>query len=143
MAWYDGTDDYSLEKLEQEYPVVITPNLRTSEDRKQLAVINDYPEGSEIYELADPKVEEDYYGGHVFYQSFFGADAAAAKAAVEAFLSETKEDGDSILLLRKEPGRLFTFSHGHICVGLLNRQEELRSLISDPSNKSQIGRAHV
>ena len=30
MAWYDGTDDYSLEKLEQEYPVVITPNLRTS-----------------------------------------------------------------------------------------------------------------
>ena len=101
-----------------------------------MAVINDYPEGSEIYELADPKVEEDYYGGHVFYQSFFGADAAAAKAAVEAFLSETKEDGDSILLLRKEPGRLFTFSHGHICVGLLNRQEELRSLISDPSNKS-------
>ena len=27
MAWYDGTDDYSLEELEKEYPVAVTSNL--------------------------------------------------------------------------------------------------------------------
>ena len=107
MAWYDGTDDYTLEELEKEYPVVVTPNLRTSEDRKRLAIINDYPEGAELYELSDPKVEKDHWGKHVFYQTFLGADAVAAKTAVEAFLSRAEEDGESILLLRKDILLLF------------------------------------
>lgn len=131
MAWYGGTDDYSLEELEKEYPVAVTSNLRTSEDRKRLAIINDYPEGTELYELSDPKVEKDHWGKHVFYQTFLGADAFAAKTAVEAFLSRAEEDGESILLLRKDPDRLFTYSHGHICSKLTDRQAELRALLKD------------
>ena len=131
MAWYDGTDDYSLEELEKEYPVAVTPNLRMSEDRKRLAIINDYPEGTELYELSDPKVEKDHWGKHVFYQTFLGADAFAAKTAVEAFLSRAEEDGESILLLRKDPDRLFTYSHGHICTKLTDKQAELRALLKD------------
>lgn len=131
MAWYDGTDDYTLEELEKEYPVAVTSNLRTSEDRKRLAIINDYPEGTELYELSDPKVEKDHWGKHVFYQTFLGADAVAAKTAVEAFLSRAVEDGESILLLRKDPDRLFTYSHGHICTKLTDKQAELRALLKD------------
>ena len=126
MAWYDGTSNYSPEELEQEFPVVITPNLRMSGDRKRLAIVNDYPEGTELYELSDPKDREDFRGRHVFYQTFFGADAAAAKAAVEAFLSETKENGENILLMKKG-----TYAYGHIYVKQLGKQEDLRRLLKD------------
>ncbi len=133
MAWYYGTDDFTLEKLEKEFPVAITPNLRMSEDRKRLAVINDYLEGADLYKLADPKIDQDEQGKHIFYQTFFGRDAAAAKATVEAFLSETKEDGESILLLRRDPDRLCSYSHGHICTELLSKQAGLRNLLKSTS----------
>lgn len=126
MAWYYGTGNYGPEELEQVFPVVITPNLRTSEDRKRLAIINDDPDGTELYDLSDPKDREDFRGKHVFYQTFFGADAAAAKAAVEAFLSEAKEDGENILLMKKG-----TYAYGHICAERIGRQEALRTLLKN------------
>ena len=134
MAWYYGIGNYGPEELEQAFPVVITPNLRTTKDRKRLAIINDYPEGTELYDLSDPKNREDFSGRHVFYQTFFGADATAAKSAVEAFLSETEEDGESILLLKKG-----TYAYGHIYAKQLYMQEILRSLLKNtPCSDSDV-----
>lgn len=130
MAWFDGSFPYSEEELSNEFPVAVTPNLRLSEDGKKLAVINDYEKGTEMYELSDPKAEKDFHGQHVFIQAFTGADAAAAKRAVEDFLFNVgTEEGNSVFLFRKDQESLFQYSFGHICSGLMDRQEELRSMI--------------
>ena len=130
MAWFDGTFPYSEEDLNKAFPKIITPNLRLSEDGKKLAIINDYEEGTELFDLSDPKAEKDHYGQHVFIQAFTGTDAAAAKRAVKDFLLNVDtEEGNSVFLLRKDQERLFQYSFGHICSGLIEKQEELRSMI--------------
>ena len=130
MAWFDGSFPYSEEELSNEFPVAVTPNLRLSEDRKKLAVINDYEKGTELYELSDPMAEKDFHGQHVFMQAFTGADAAAARRAVEDFLPKVDaEEGNSIFLFRKDSDQLFQYSFGHVCTKLMDRQEDLRSMI--------------
>ena len=60
MAWLeDGTFGYSKDKLKKEFPIVATPNLRLSKNRKRIAIINDFESGSFEYELADPKIDEE------------------------------------------------------------------------------------
>ena len=57
MAWFDGTFNYTEEELNNEFPLPVTKNLRMSEDRKRLAIINDFEEGSELLDLSDPHAE--------------------------------------------------------------------------------------
>lgn len=129
MAWFDGTFDYTAEKLETEYPISVTPNLRQSKDGKRMAIINDFAEGSQPFCLSDPKAEEDDRGEHMFFHVFLGKDAAAAKQAVGHFIAEGYErESESVLLLRKESDRLFSYANGHICRGKAQDQEKLRSL---------------
>ena len=130
MAWFDGSFPYSEEELSNKFSVAVTPNLRLSEDGKKLVVINDYEKGTEMYELSDPKAEKDFHGQHIFIQAFTGADAAAARRAVEDFLPNMDaEEGNSVFLFRKDPERLFQYSFGHICTKLLKKQGDLRSMI--------------
>ena len=44
MAWFDGTFNYTEEELNNEFPLSVTKNLRMSEDKKRLAIINDFEE---------------------------------------------------------------------------------------------------
>ena len=128
MKWFDGTFDYGLEELDDKFPVFIARDLRMSEDRKQVAVINGFPEDSEFLDLSDPKIDEPIPGTHVFFHAFIGEDAAAAKQATEEFLSK-EHDPEDISLIRKEPDRIFMYSYGHICREMLSDQDKLRSLI--------------
>ena len=57
MAWFDGTFDYTEEMLQKEFPLSVTKNLRMSEDRKRIAIINDFEEGSELLDLSDPHAD--------------------------------------------------------------------------------------
>lgn len=116
MAWLeDGTFGYSKDKLKKEFPIVATPNLRLSKNRKRIAIINDFESGSFEYELADPKIDEELED-YVFFHVFLGEDAAIAKGTIDTFLTNTyNEKSDSIVLFRKEPGRLFMYSYGIIC----------------------------
>lgn len=140
MAWFDGSFDYSMEELSKKFPIEVTLNLRLGEDGKKLAVINDYETGTELYELSDPKAEKDDYGQHVFIQAFTGAEAAAARRAVEDFLPKVDaEKGDSVFLFRKDPERLFQYSFGHVCFRLMKEQGALRSLlVSTPMGDGDI-----
>ena len=113
MAWFDGTFDYTKEELNKEFPLSVTKNMRMSEDRKRLAIINDFEEGSEFLDLSDPHAEEPNPGKHIFYHTFFGEDTVTAKRVIEEFLSKTDEnDPERIALFRKDPDRFFMYSFG-------------------------------
>ena len=132
MTWHDGSAEFGAAELTEEYPVKVTDNLRLTEDGSKLAVINDFPRGTALYELADPKVEEDEEGKRVFCHVFQGEDAVAAERAISAFVSTADlKDGRSILLLRKEPESLFSYAYGHICISLLNDQARLRAFLPE------------
>ena len=132
MPWFDGTFDSERQELEAKFPALITKNLRQSADGKKLAILNDFPKGTEQYRLSDPKVEEGLREEYVFFHAFFGEDAAKARQAIETFLeSELSKDGESITLFRDEPDRLFSYANGHICKGRMENQSELRSLFRE------------
>ncbi len=132
MAWFDGTFDYSEEELKAEFPVVVTKNLRQSEDGNKLAILNDFPRGTEEYRFADPKAEEDPKRERVFFHAFVGKDAAVAKQTIETFLAkEVDKDSESITLFREEPDRLFSYANGHICRGRMQDQKQLRALFPE------------
>lgn len=130
MAWFDGTFDFSANRLNKEFPVFVMNDLRLSEDRKRLAIINSFEDGSELFDLSDPHAEERVPGKHVFFHTFLGEDAGVAKRVIKEFLSNENDD-ESIVLLKKEPDQLFMYSFGHICTSILYNQEELRSLITE------------
>ena len=131
MAWFDGTFNYTEEELNNEFPLPVTKNLRMSEDRKRLAIINDFEEGSELLDLSDPHADEPIPGNHIFYHTFLGDDSVTAKRMIEVFLSESNEDDpERIALFRKDPDRFFMYSFGYICKSRLGNQEELSSLIT-------------
>ena len=118
MAWYDGTNDYTDEELEELFPVAVTNNLRFTKDGKRMALINDFDKDSEYYELSDPHVEKDWEGKHVFDHFFFGKDAVAANRGISDFISRADlKDGKSVLLLRRDADRLFSYAYGYICTG--------------------------
>lgn len=127
MEWFNGTFKYTDEKLAAEYPVVAAHGLRFSADGKQMAIVNDFPEGTREIDLSDPKVGAVDGATFVFYHVFSGEDAAAAKQAIEVFLPVMDAaDNNSVKLLRREPDRLFQYADGHICLGLLREQDTLR-----------------
>ena len=130
MAWFDGTFSYSDEKLNEQFPVEITPALRTSADGRKLALVNAFAADSWQLALSDPKVGEEDGAAFTFYHTFTGHDAAVARQAIEAFLAVYDEnDGESVTLLRREADRLFRYAHGHIRRSLLHEQDALRALI--------------
>lgn len=132
MEWFDGTFDYTEEKLHKEFPLSVTKNLRMSEDRKRLAIVNDFEEGSELLDLSDPYADEPVPGKHVFYHVFVGEDSVAVKSVMEEFLAKTNEGNpERIALFRKEPDRLFMYSFGYICESIVENQEPLRSIIEN------------
>ena len=131
MAWFDGTFDYSEEELKAEFPVVVTKNLRQSEDGNKLAILNDFPKDTEQYRLSDPKAEEGLGEDYVFFHAF-AEDAAKEKQVIKTFFaSEADKDGESITLFRQEPDRLFSYANGHICKGRMENQSELRALFRE------------
>ena len=132
MAWFDGTFDYSEEEIKTEFPMLITKNLRQSEDGEKLAIINDFLKGTEEYRLADPKAEEGPRSEYVFFHAFVGKDAVAAKWTIETFLANKAEkDSESITLFRQESERLFSYANGHICHGKMQNQSQLRALFQE------------
>ena len=140
MTWFDGTFDYTEEKLDKEFPLAVTKNLRFSEDRKRIAIINDFEEGSEFLELSDPHAEIPISRNHIFYHVFVGEDSAAAKSAIEEFLCKTsKDDPERISLFRKEPDSFFMYSYGYIVKSILENQRQLGYVIkSTPTDGKNV-----
>lgn len=129
MAWFDGTFDYSEEELKAEFTVVVTKNLLQSEDGNKLAILNDFPRGTEEYRFADPKAEDGSRSEYVFFHAFVGKDAAVAKRTIETFLvNKAEKDSESITLFRQESERLLSYANGHICHGRMQNQSQLRAL---------------
>ncbi len=146
MAWFDGTYTWKQEALDAEYPHVITEDLRTSADGTKLAVINHFADEGPLCELADPKVGEEgpapeyerLEGTTVFYHTFTGTAAGKARKCLEAFLEAgNHKDEKSVMLFRQDPGRLFEYSYGHICAGLIRDQEALKMLLPADFDYSQ------
>ncbi len=134
MAWFDGIFDYSEKELAEKFLVMITKNLRKSDDGNHIALINDFEENTKLYDLADPKAEEDDYGEHIFFHVFVEPDAVIAECAIKEFLSnENGNESESIMLFRKEPDRIFMYSFGYICPEMLEQLKKLRLLISELS----------
>ena len=132
MAWFDGTYNWTHEKLEKEYPKVLAKDLRQSANGLRLALINHFEDGDPLLDLTDPKTDEDEYGKHVFYHTFIGHDAAAAKDAFTAYFEMGNHLWpDNLVLLRQEGDRLFEYGFGHVCRPLLERQEELQRLLPE------------
>ena len=136
MAWFDGSFEFSAAELNELFPVEVTKELQLNEEGTMLAVINDFAPGTELFDLADPKAEEDDLGRQVFIHAFFGKDSLLVRETIERFISAAGEgNGESIVLFRKEADRLFMYSYGHICIKLLNNQEALQALLSEPQNR--------
>ena len=134
MAWYDGTENYTEEKLFKAYPKKICRGLFLSDDGKRLAIVNDFEENTPFYKASDPKREEGFSEKNVFYHVFAGEDGAKARAATEEFIKTADlKDSDSVLLLRKDPDRLFAYGNGHICLSLLEITAALADGVSDGS----------
>ncbi len=134
MAWYDGTENYTKEKLFKAYPKKICRGLFLSDDGKRLAIVNDFEENTPFYKASDPKREEDFSEKNVFYHVFAGEDGVKARAATEEFIKTADlKDSDSVLLLRKDPDRLFAYGNGHICLSLLEITAALADGVSDGS----------
>ena len=132
MAWFDGTYNWTHEKLEKEYPKVLAKDLRQSANGLRLALINHFEDGDPLLDLTDPKTDEDEYGKHVFYHTFIGHDATAAKDAFTAYFEMGNHLWpDNLVLLRQEGDRLFEYGFGHVCRPLLERQEELQRLLPE------------
>ena len=115
MSWFDGSFDHSPAELEENYPVKVTDGLRLTADGKRMALINSFERGTALFELSDPKAEDDQEGDRVFYHVFLGEDSEAAKKAVNSFvLTADLKDCGSVVLLRKEADRIFEYSNGYI-----------------------------
>ncbi len=139
MAWLDEALDYSEEELKAEFPMTVTKNLRQSEDGKKIAILNDFPEGTQEYRLADPKAEEDDRGKHVFFHAFFGKDAIEAKRMIRSFLTnEADSNSESIMLFREEPNRLFSYAKGYICRKMLQDQNKLRTMFQGKAPAEEV-----
>ena len=84
MTWHDGSAEFSAAELTQEYTVKVTDNLRLTGDGRKLAVINDFTRGTALYELADPKIEEEEEGKHIFCHVFLDKERSGSPAGLLA-----------------------------------------------------------
>lgn len=136
MAWFDGTFELCAAELNELFPVEVTKGLQLNEEGTRLAVINDFTPGTELFDLADPKAEEDTLGTHMFIHAFLGTASLPARDAMERFVATADEDnGESIVLLRKKADHLFMYSYGHLCTKVLKAQEALQALLQDSQNR--------
>jgi len=99
MAWFDGTTDFEKDKFEKQFPIYITENLRTNDEKNKLAIINDFHKESKLYEISDPHLENGVYYSNTFFHIFIGKDAVKAKDAITDFASRgCGKDGYEISL---------------------------------------------
>ena len=136
MAWYDGTDKLKMDVLKKTYPVYISDDLRMSEDKKSIVIINSFEVDSNLYNLADPKAE-NHDPGYVFYHVFVGPQAKEVENAINDFVKDYDyKDGKCIKLVRMEKSEngiteLFQYYNGYICLSLLKNQDALKSIVSE------------
>lgn len=132
MPWFDETTEINEADLKDLFPVNASDDLRFSEDGKKLAIVNDFPRGTKLYDLADPKAEEEDSDQRVFYHVFRGKDAAAAERAIHTFMSEADlNDCGSVTLYRKADDLLFAYANGYFCASLLSDQAGLRAILPE------------
>ena len=139
MPWFDETTEINEADLKDLFPVNASDDLRFSEDGKKLAIVNDFPRGTKLYDLADPKAEDEDSVQRVFYHVFLGNDAAAAERAIDAFMSEADlNDCESVTLFRKEDDQLFAYANGYICASLLSDQDGLRAILPETLREDEV-----
>ena len=139
MPWFDETAEINEADLKELFPVNVLDDLRFSKDGKKLAVINDFPRDTKLYDIADPKAEEEGSEQCVFYHVFCGKDAAAAESAIGAFMSEADlNDCGSVTLYRKEDGQLFVYANGYVCASLLSNQNGLRAILPETLREDEV-----
>ena len=139
MPWLDEATGINEADLKELFPVNASDNLRFSEDGKKLAIVNDFTRGTELYDLADPKAEDEESAQRVFYHVFLGQDAVAAEKAIDAFMSAADfNDCGSVTLFRKEDDELFTYANGYVCASLLSDQDGLRAILPETLREDEV-----
>ena len=135
MSWFDGimyagAFEETFDKIKKDYPIVITDDLRMSEDRRKIIIIDRFSEDDPLRELSDPRVGN--LNGNKFYHVFVGDGAAKAWAAVAEFLSSGYGfDCEDIRLIRAEPEIIYEYDNGIICADRICEQMSLKELLPE------------
>lgn len=131
MAWFDGTFSASMQKVELEYPIKITEDLRATSDKSRIALINGFMGKDPKFELADPHMDEKRYI-RTFYHVFIGDDVGCAREFLADFLATGHgTNAKDVDLFRQEQDELFEYSYGVICGDMIDNQESLMQLLPD------------
>lgn len=129
MEWFDGTFSTTMEKVEAEYPIKVTEDLRANADKSQIALINRFTKNDFRLDMAAPRMDKKD-SNETFYHVFIGDDARYARNFFTAFLASgygTK--AKDVDLFRQESNRLFEYAYGEIPAGQANNQETLESML--------------
>ena len=133
MAWFDCTFDTTTEEIEEKYPVKVTEDLRTTEDKSRIAIINRFTESDPGFAPSDPDPE----GKKVFYHIFDGAEARKAREFVTRFIADGHgEKEEDIDLYRSEPGKLY--SDVELQKESVSDQETLRQTLPEELKNNEI-----
>lgn len=135
MAWFDCTFDTTMEEIEEKYPVKVTEDLRTTEDKSRIAIINRFTESDPRFAPSDP----DLKGKKVFYHIFDGAEARKAREFITRFIADGHgENEEAIDLYRSESGRLSEYSYGELQTESVSDQETLRQTLPEELKSSEV-----
>lgn len=130
MGWFDRTPESDIENLEEEYPVVITPQFRMDKDRKKIVLINDLSRHNPLFCLTLGKTADYTSDANIFYHIFTGNDALLARTAFAQFARDADlEDCNSVVLIRKTNEYIHMYSNGYILMAQLSNQEKLKELL--------------
>lgn len=139
MPWFDGTFGTTAKKLKAKYPIVITEELRASEDESAIALINRFSEDTPLDALADPHMDLSYHQQMPFYHPFFGDDAEKAREFISRFVAAGHGiNAYEIQLVRQYPDRLYEYSYGEICTTLLPCADELTGLLPEELRNGRV-----
>lgn len=137
MTWFDGTFGTSMKKVESEYPIKITEDLRATSDKSRIALINGFTEKDPRLELADPHMDGKR-NSRIFYHVFIGDDVRLAGKFFVDFLADGHgTNAKEVDLFRQEQDELFEYSYGVICGDMIDNQESLMQLLPDELNREK------
>lgn len=137
MPFWDGTYTWENEKLANEFPIQVTDVLRCNSAHTVMAIVNQYEEGTPLYDLSDPHVENgnDLALQQPFFYAFFDEEAERAETLVREFIDKGLADAPKAISLFRRDTKSYQYGNGIICTEDIGDQERLRSLLPEDLRK--------